>query len=197
MGGGKAGALGRVEEKLEAAAAGGRHYEAQQLCLTLAARKRRRDPGAAREILERGAARLLAHGHAGEGADLGIELVKLLEVRRAPAPPAVAARTPPSRAASFECHLPPLSPFPPLPPPPPPRPPPPSQPGGEGAAAFKGTMSGRGAQADVRGGARRDSNRTKTMRRCRTRRRHECCGCFGRSCRTGRGRCGQLSSGSR
>ena len=87
MGGGKAGALGRVEEKLEAAAAAGRHYEAQQLCLTLAARKRRRDPGAAREILERGAARLLAHGHAGEGADLGIELVKLLEVRRAPAPP--------------------------------------------------------------------------------------------------------------
>ena len=96
MAGGRAGALGRVEEKLEAAAAGGRYYEAQQLCLTLAARKRRRDPGAAREILERGAARLLAHGHAGEGADLGIELVKLLEVRRAPAPPAVAARTPPS-----------------------------------------------------------------------------------------------------
>ena len=76
-----AGALGRVEAKLEAAVAEGRHYEAQQMCLTLAARKQRRDPAAAREILERGALRLLAHGHAGEGADLGLELVKLLEVR--------------------------------------------------------------------------------------------------------------------
>jgi len=80
-----AGALGRVEAKLEAAVAEGRHYEAQQMCLTLAARKQRRDPAAAREILERGALRLLAHGHAGEGADLGLELIKLLEVRpRAP-----------------------------------------------------------------------------------------------------------------
>ena len=75
-----AGALGRVEAKLEAAVAEGRHYEAQQMCLTLAARKQRRDPAAAREILERGALRLLAHGHAGEGADLGLELIKLLEV---------------------------------------------------------------------------------------------------------------------
>ena len=138
MGGGKAGALGRVEEKLEAAAAGGRHYEAQQLCLTLAARKRRRDPGAAREILERGAARLLAHGHAGEGADLGIELVKLLEVRRAPAPPAVAARTPPSRAASFECHLPPLPPSPPPPTAPAPPPSPPIPTGGGRGGSFQG-----------------------------------------------------------